>query len=693
MLLFAALAAAHVPHAVLAGAVAGPEGEPWWALHNAGESSVLYRSDDAGHLWRAVPAAPTIDDTRRLARLDDGTLVLLSAHRLWWSTDGASWSVAELESSAVAVATAGDTLVVQVALGAWLGPPEALTFVPSDVVAVGGGAALVTVESSGDLRVGDEVRDLPVPAEEVQSLRAVPSGRADPDVYLGTTTGETWHDDGTWVGCGALDVDPAHPEIAALVDAPGGDLYALAADGRLFASTDACATWVAVSTPFRVDFGGSGGAADVDEAIGSLVVTETDVLMAGWDGLVRGPAWAQERVIPPDYIRGAAVSPEGAIYLASLTGVLRSFDGGATWDAPQRGAEDGNVQRVAADPLRADCVWAIINHRLYRSTDRGTDWVEIETGMSTVADVWILDVPWISGDGTLAWYDGRGWVVVAEDVRHAWVDGAAVCAADDTLSRCTTDRGAAWEERPDGPLVSAAGAVGMREDALVYEGAEVLIAGDDAFRNLTRTAGGVWYASTRSAEVYRSADGVVWEPLAPDLPSAPNFLLPVGEDVLLATYDGAFLVRGDSAGRFGRYQAVLGSSGFDDCEGCSTLDAPCAWGDHLTAVDGAVAVDVRGTRVWVSAVEGDASLWVDGVWMAGTSADVADGLHEVRVEGAFRFGAIEALGPGATLPVAADRPVDDCGQVELPETTGCGGCRGVLVLPLLLGGRRRIPRT
>ncbi len=691
MFLLATLAAAHIPHALLAGAVVGDVGEPWWALYNGGESAVLYRSDDAGRRWTAVPAAPLIDEARRLARLEDGTLVLLTARRLWWSVDGAAWSVTDLEAGAEAVATAGNEVVVQVAGGSWSGPADGLVFTPGDVRAVGGGAVLVVVVGSGEVVAGDVRTDLPIPVDEVQSARSVAGSRGDPDLYLGTRTGEVWRRDDAWRACGPFDTDPLHPEVAALTDAPDGTLYALVADGRLYASTDGCASWTGLDTPFRVDFGGSGGAADVDEAIGALVAVGDDVVLAGWDGLVRGPAWAQERVLPPDYIRGASVSPDGVVYLASLAGVLRSLDGGATWDAPQRGAPDANVQRVAADPLRGACVWAIINHRLYQSTNGGADWVEVPTGLTTVAEVWVTDVPWIGGDGIVAWYDGVRWTPVATGTRSAWLDGESVCYSDTALSRCTTDRGATWVDRVDGGLVlTAAGPVALREDALLYEGAEVLAAGDDAFRNLTRTEAGVWYATTRAARIYQSADGVQWELLATSLTSAPNFLRPVGEDVLMATYDGAFLLRDGVAEPFGRYQAITGASGFDDCEGCRVLEDPCAWGDHLTEVDGAVSVDLRGDRVWVSDLTGDAVLSVDGVEVDGATATVADGWHEVRIEGAFRFGAIQAQAPGGTLSLVG-APVTDACEEEAPPpaTEGCGSGRAGLLLPLLLVARRR----
>lgn len=699
MLLLVTAALAHVPHSVLAGAVVGDPGAPWWVLYNGGESSVLYRSDDAGHRWAAVPAAPTVDDTRRITRLDDGTLLLLASHRLWWSPDGADWSVVDLAAEATAIAAAGDRVLVHTSTGTWSGPPDGLSFTPGAVTAVGGGAALLFTTEAGELHADDAVLDLPLPAVDVVSLLGVKahgSGGAL-DVYVGAGDGTAWRHDGTWIPCGALDVDPAHPEVAALASAPDGRVYALVADGRLFRSDDRCAAWIREDPPFHVDFGGGGGAADVAEAVGSLVVTDTDVVLAGWDGLVRGPDWAQERVLPPDYIRGAAVGPDGAVYLASLGGVLRSFDGGASWDAPHRGALDSNVQRVVVDPADPAAVWAIINHVLHHSSDHGADWDEVETGMSSVQEVWVTDVPWAAGDGDLAWYDGSTWTVVASDIRHAWVDGDAVCVSDVVETACTTDRGASWTASGEAGLLVAAGPVGVREDAVIVDGGVVLEAGEDAFRNLVRTDDGTWTLSARSGRLWRSADGVDWEVLPVQLPAAPNLLVAAGSDLILATYDGAFLLRDGEVSPFGRFQPVVGASGFDDCDGCTVLEDACAWSDHLTRVRGSVAVDLRGDRIRVDGLDGTATWTVDGVAVDGDEAAVADGWHEVRLVGSFRFGVIVGASPGATLPLGLPVPPDDCTAPPPTEPTGCGcggGSAGGLVFgaPLLLGlRRRRIP--
>jgi len=683
VVLLVSVAVAHVPHAVLAGAVIG---DPWVAVYDEGETPVVYQSWDAGHTWSAVPAAPTVEALHGVARLEDGRVYIAGESRLWWTLDGQSWESQTLRSRPVAIAAAGSELVVGLEGAVLYGPPDALVLQTGAWMAVGGGGQPVWVSTDGAVFLGERVIEGPVEGGRVQSVRAVGSG-----VWLGTTDGEVWSwtEAEGWEACGELGLDPAHPQVAALADG-----WALGAEGSLRESTDDCASWRPVGSPYRVDFGGSGGAADVQEAVASFEVSGGEMLIAGWDGLVRGPEWVQERLLPPDFIRDLAVGVDGAVYAASLTGVMRSFDGGATWDAPHLGVGDANVQRLAVDPADPDGLAALINHELHLSEDRGRSYALVSAPYPSLAEVIWTDALWVTGGGSLAWWDGSDWTEVATGTRSTWQDGPAVCWAAGGITSCTEDLGATVTEREELDLVASAGPVGLQEQAILLDGVEVLVLEDDTFRHLSRLDDGAWFASTRGGAVWTSEDGAAWTALDLDLPVAPVRHTPVGATLLLSTYDGAFALRDGVAERFAAWQLVKSASGFDDCEGCTLVEDACASQGYLTRVEGSFAADLRGEVIRVVGARGSGVLEVDGVAAEGWEVEVPPGWHEVRVEGDLRFDHVEAVSAGAVLPIGVEPPADPCAEAEpAPEPAcGCGEGKAGAVFPLatlLLWRRRR----
>lgn len=172
-----------------------------------------------------------------------------------------------------------------------------------------------------------------------------------------TDGGETWSDVRP-DGLPSLDIH------GFAVDPRNGSLWAAVAGEGLYRSKDEGASFEVVSR-------------DVGGGVMALVVTPAGRLLAGdmETGLLssedEGRKW---RVVVPAVVMGLAVNPrDPEIILAGGPGILRSDDGGETWDV--RRPLDPGVGPVAWSASNADVGYAVGYDRiLYRTRDRGSSW-------------------------------------------------------------------------------------------------------------------------------------------------------------------------------------------------------------------------------------------------------------------------------------------------------------------------------
>jgi hypothetical protein len=227
--------------------------------------------------------------------------------------------------------------------------------------------------------------------------------------------------------------------------------------------------------------------------------------------------------------------------------------------------------------------------------------------------------------------------------------------------------------------------------------------GTDLFVEMARTSDGTLVASSRSGRVGRSTDGGdTWEDLGLLLPGFAYDIVPrpdwaAHDDVLFATHDGAWVVRGAAGAsptlsRWMDVQRIDDWSEYIQCDGCSTpLADPEADMGSIQPVDPGVRLTarVRGVAVQVFGRSDGASsgqLSIDGTVRATFGDTVVDGLlarvdgldageHEVTIEGLAGSGLLfDALeGVGTAPPIEMDGvPADDTGTGE----TGTGNDTG-----------------
>jgi photosystem II stability/assembly factor-like uncharacterized protein len=98
-------------------------------------------------------------------------------------------------------------------------------------------------------------------------------------------------------------------------------------------------------------------------------------------------------LIPTSAIYDIALgeSPESPVLLATSKGMLRSSDGGKSWNAVTSGLEEGTVNTVAFRPGQPGWAFAAQFGRVFRSEDSGKTWASIPDGdlqESTIRKLW-----------------------------------------------------------------------------------------------------------------------------------------------------------------------------------------------------------------------------------------------------------------------------------------------------------------
>lgn len=696
MLLLAAAALAHLPHDPVDD-VAVPWGttgaRPWFMVARPSVAALLLRSDDAGATWRMVGGEPTQDDLRGAAWLEDGTLVAWGEDRGWASVDdGATWTAFAVPAR-VADAAGADRLYLATGDGLWAGHP-ATGF---DRLEPGRWARVEARDGAGwALDADGALRVLGAAGWGHRDGPGRPLAGLTPDArYAGDAEGGVWAwSEGGWTACAPLpEIDPEHPSVLRL-DRDGGALIVAAASGGPWVSLDGCRSWTDRRAPLAPVYEGPAAARTEADGVTVLAAVDGRWIFGGWAGFGwsddGGRSWQEAPVVPADYTRGVAFAPDDdlQVFLAGYgAAIVRTFDGGWTFDAPGGGLDATNAQAVGT-PLRGDGpaeLWGVVGHQPFLSGDRGRRWtagaVVWTSGVSALVAEGGLDRLWAfpqepvaPGEPPLAYSEDGGASFTTLPALEAWLDGGLgagagwvpdgtggerFCVLGGGPTTLTCAAGADWERRyRGGDGLAAQGPWGWPPAAPV----EVLLADDDGLQvsgdggltwsarawpdgeGLARLAvadDGTLVLATRGAALWRSDDaGRSWVPLGLRLGAAVYALTPRpgfadAPDLLVGTHDGVFRVRdvtgeAPAPSRFAAWQRLDDQSSLLEwAEGAPLAEGLAGagfGGVRRIGVGARVGGWLRGTALGVIGdSEGGATVqvWVDGAVRAVVGADPA----------------------------------------------------------------------
>ncbi len=237
--------------------------------------------------------------------------------------------------------------------------------------------------------------------------------------------------------------------------------------GGVFAASSARGPW------YRFGSGLDGREVLSLALIGNEVIAGTDdglFLSAGANG-----AWSRLTTIVdgvdahPRVSEVVALSPR-KVLAATSRGLLRTIDGGRTWQRTPLGISD-RISTLVVSPRDADLVLAATPMGIFRSADGGDTWAQISSGLGDVTVHSIAFVPsddrilfaatpqglFRSGDQGVTWGRAMGgipWTDITGLAIHP--DGRTMYASDFSRGGVfrSTDAGGTWERMPAEGLAS-----------------------------------------------------------------------------------------------------------------------------------------------------------------------------------------------------------------------------------------------
>lgn len=210
-----------------------------------------------------------------------------------------------------------------------------------------------------------------------------------------------------WVSAGPTNFSGRIKSLA-IHPTDGNVVYAGAADGGVWKTTNGGATWV---SQMRLELSFAIGAIAVAPSSPSIVYAATGENTPGWGpsypgvGVYKstdeGGDWDLMAPIASSRCTRVLVHPTNpdVVYVAGNAGLHKSTDGGASWT----NIRTDHVSDALLDPLTPSTLYAgVWNSGIYKSTDAGATWTQLTNGVPTGSNAdWIKLAMGLNGtDGT-----------------------------------------------------------------------------------------------------------------------------------------------------------------------------------------------------------------------------------------------------------------------------------------------------
>ncbi len=325
--------------------VASPNGSVFAVAWKPAVGSKVYRSDDQGRKWSALPLP---DKFYRLAVNSDGVLFLIDATHVYRSLDnGDSWEeIAAGPSMFTTIAVSPDG-VVAVGNIDYNGPFVMLSF--------DDGATWQTRYLGGY----HEQMFLYFNSTEVLFMAT--------ENYLERSNdyGVAWIDISTG-GYG----QPSHDALA--FGANDEIYYGMAWENGMYRSTDTGNTWERV----------------LNTGTGAIAVNSSNEVFAGQYRSADGINWTVMQEFIHAEVEAILIDANDVIYVATRFDIRVSTDNGQTWSVANTGLTDAEITDMTS---YQEHVFVVKNGRIFHSADNGDFWKQSEPALSETLDNFVYD--------------------------------------------------------------------------------------------------------------------------------------------------------------------------------------------------------------------------------------------------------------------------------------------------------------
>jgi photosystem II stability/assembly factor-like uncharacterized protein len=346
-----------------------------------------------------------------------------------------------------------------------------------------------------------------------------------------------------------------HPRNAQIV-------YAASEANGVFRSTDAGQSWISSSEGM-----GLTGVGRVFYAVKVDPQQPTTVYAVGfqdlWKSTDGGLTWVARLRKPTVsyHFTSLAIDPRNSrrLYLGTTTGILRSLNGGVSWQSLQLGTGLLTVSALAVDPGLGWIYAGTEGRGLLLSQDGGGHWTKLTRTLPAGASYLALEAATYRGRPLLFAATYQHGVLRSEDRGQHWVrvGGQTVAGSPSSLAFdgrtgrlyvgtlgygvwAGTDRGSTWRAASDGLTDRLVTTLAVGPASTIYAGLRTYSRPESLFRS--SDGGSHWQVSERGlSALYVSALAA-----SPDVPG-----------LLLAAADGDSLLRRGSGGPGASWQVVV----------------------------------------------------------------------------------------------------------------------------------------
>jgi photosystem II stability/assembly factor-like uncharacterized protein len=221
--------------------------------------------------------------------------------------------------------------------------------------------------------------------------------------YKSTTAGDSWQVINQLLSGSQLLADP---NASSILYAVGNQATKI--ERGLFKSENAGRSWQLLQK------GASAVSINRQNSLQILTINDKQLFKSVDAGRTFSQLGITPQDVQPFYVAIHPAFPGRIFFTDLFYGVFRSINGGASWQASNRGIDLLDIDKVAANSKLANQVFAVVGGKLFQSTNRGASWkvVPLNDGLHTDVEIHPKNPNLIVTNSILSTDAGKTWTAI-----------------------------------------------------------------------------------------------------------------------------------------------------------------------------------------------------------------------------------------------------------------------------------------
>lgn len=280
------------------------------------------------------------------------------------------------------------------------------------------------------------------------TVTAIAINPASPLTVLAGSPGGLWRSTDGGANWTRIVSGISSPNITALVHDPAvpTTVYAMNVDSGIYKSTNGGLDWTGINSGFvitgtRIITNGNGFAVDPS--------TPQRLYAGRYRSINGGATWTAMTGVGVNMTSFAVVQGSNIVYAGDDSGVYKSTDAGTSWTRVNTGLSNLSVWSLAVDPRTAGTVYATTDHGVFKSTNAGASWTAVNKGLANTNVEAVVVDPFMPSTVFAGTYSNG--IFRSSDAGGSWVNVQAGTGAT------TQILGLALDPKTPGTIYAAAG--------------------------------------------------------------------------------------------------------------------------------------------------------------------------------------------------------------------------------------------